>query len=126
MSDPNQPIPPAPVDPASRGDRPMGVPPPVEPAPPGVVPPGAPPPSAPAANEWREPPWIPPRDQDRRERRAGMGMLVFGLIILAVGVYYLLDRTLGIAMPRIQWGSLWPVLLIVLGGLILLRAIERR
>jgi hypothetical protein len=29
-------------------------------------------------------------------------------------------------MPRIQWGSLWPVLLIVLGGLILLRAIERR
>jgi hypothetical protein len=52
--------------------------------------------------------------------------LVLGLIIVAVGVYYLLDRTLGIAMPRIQWGSLWPVLLIVLGGLILLRAIERR
>ena len=51
---------------------------------------------------------------------------MFGLIILAVGVYYFLDRTLGIAMPQIQWGSLWPVLLIVLGGLILLRSIERR
>jgi len=121
MSDPNQPIPPAPVD---RGSP--DVPPPDEPASPGAQPPGLPPQAAPKANEWREPPWIPPRDQDRSERRAGVGTLVFGLIILAVGVYYLLDRTLGIAMPRIQWGSLWPVLLIVLGGLILLRAIERR
>jgi len=125
MSDPNQPIPPAPVD---RGSP--DVPPPDEPASPGAPPPGVPPsvapPGAPKANEWREPPWIPPRDQERRERRAGVATLVFGLIILAVGVYYLLDRTLGIAMPRIQWGSLWPVLLIVLGGLILLRAIERR
>ena len=128
MSDPNQPIPPAPVDPASPAEpQPPSDPrPPVEPASPGLPPPGAPTPGAPAANEWREPPWIPPRDQDRRERRAGIGTFVFGLIILAVGVYYLLDRTLGIAMPRIQWGSLWPVLLIVLGGLILLRAIERR
>jgi len=126
MSDPNQPIPPAPVD---RGSP--DVPPPDEPASPGAPPPGVPPsvlppPGAPRANEWREPPWIPPRDQDRREPRAGVGTLVLGLIILAVGVYYLLDRTLGIAMPRIQWGSLWPVLLIVLGGLILFRAIERR
>jgi uncharacterized membrane protein len=125
MSDPNQPIPPAPVDPGSPASP--GVPPAAEPTSPGPPPPpGLPPSGAPRANEWREPPWIPPRDQDRRERRAGIGMLVFGLIILAVGVYYLLDRTLGIAMPRIQWGSLWPVLLIVLGGLILLRAIERR
>ncbi|HZC31732.1 MAG TPA: DUF5668 domain-containing protein [Candidatus Bathyarchaeia archaeon] len=126
MSDPNQPIPPAPVDPGSPGDRPPGVPPPVEPASPGAPSPGLSPPGAPRANQWREPPWIPPRDQDRRERRSGIGTLVFGLIIVAVGVYYLLDRTLGIAMPRIQWGSMWPVLLIVLGGLILLRAIERR
>jgi hypothetical protein len=51
---------------------------------------------------------------------------VIGLIVLAVGVYYLLDRTLGIAMPRIQWGSIWPIFLIILGGLILLRSIERR
>jgi uncharacterized membrane protein len=124
MSDPNQPIPPAPVDPRPPVDpqSPSDPRPPVEPATPSPPPAEA----APAANEWREPPWIPPRNQDRRERRAGIGTIVFGLIILAVGVYYLLDRTLGIAMPRIQWGSLWPVLLIALGGLILLRAIERR
>jgi hypothetical protein len=52
--------------------------------------------------------------------------IVFGLILVGVGVYYFLDRTLGIAMPQIQWGSLWPLLLIVLGGLILLRSTERR
>jgi len=51
---------------------------------------------------------------------------VVGLAILAVGVYYFIDRTLGVTMPRIQWGSLWPVLLIVLGGVVLLRSIDRR
>ena len=94
---------------------------------PSAAPPAEPPPQDPRpASEWREPPWFPPRDKDRRERRSNVAAIVFGLIILAVGVYYFLDRTLGIAMPRIQWGSVWPVLLIVLGGLILLRSIERR
>jgi hypothetical protein len=41
-------------------------------------------------------------------------------------VYYFLDRTLGIAMPQIEWRGLWPILLIILGGLILFRSIERR
>ena len=36
-----------------------------------------------------------------------------------------LDRTLGVAMPRIQWSSLWPVVLIVLGVLVLLRSFQR-
>jgi hypothetical protein len=85
-----------------------------------------PPPDRPPSTEWREPPWFPPRDGDRRERRANMGAIVIGLIILAVGIYYLLDRTLGIAMPRIQWGRIWPIFLIVLGGLILIRSIQRR
>src|SRR5438552_19192095 len=69
------------------------------------------------AGSWREPPWFPSRDHDRRERRANAGSIVIGAIVLAIGVYYFLDRTLGIAMPRIAWGSLWPILLIVLGGL---------
>jgi hypothetical protein len=94
---------------------------------PSAAPPAEPPPQdPPPASEWREPPWFPPRDKDRRERRSNVVAIVVGLIILVVGVYYFLDRTLGIAMPRIQWGSVWPVLLIVLGGLILLRSIERR
>jgi hypothetical protein len=80
------------------------------------------------ARDWREPPWFPPRDGNRRsrDRRPNVAAIVAGLVILAVGVYYFLDRTLGIAMPAIQWGSIWPILLIVLGGLILLRSLERR
>jgi uncharacterized membrane protein len=83
-------------------------------------------PDRPPSTDWREPPWFPPRDQARRERRPNIGALVVGLVILAIGVYYLLDRTLGIAMPPIHWGSLWPIFLVILGGLILLRSIERR
>jgi hypothetical protein len=110
---------------------------PNEPSPsnePGATPTAAPagagdpprPPDAPPATDWREPPWFPPRDRDRRERRSSLGAIVFGLVILAFGVYYFLDRTLGLALPPIRWGSLWPVILIVVGGLIVLRSIERR
>ncbi len=85
--------------------------------------PGGPPPT-----DWREPPWFPPRDRDRGrrgERGPQLVSIIVGLILVLVGVYYFLDRTLGIAMPPIAWGSLWPVLLILLGGLILLRSGDR-
>ncbi|HEX5824960.1 MAG TPA: tetraspanin family protein [Candidatus Limnocylindrales bacterium] len=127
MTEPNQPSPTPPVDPEARVDpEPPAdpAPPPgpsVEPSPP-VDPP--PPPDSPPATEWREPPWFPPRD--KRERKANIVAIVVGLIILAVGIYYFIDRTLGVAMPRIQWGSLWPVLLIVLGGVVVLRSMQRR
>lgn len=83
---------------------------------------------------WREPPWFPPdrsgeRGRDRgqdRERGPHLVSVVVGLALVLVGIYYFLDRTLGIPMPPIAWGSLWPVLLIVLGALILLRSMERR
>jgi hypothetical protein len=96
------------------------------PPPPTAPPADRPPPDRPPSTEWREPPWFPPRDRDRRDRRLNWVAIVVGLVILGVGVYYLLDRTLGIAMPRIQWGSIWPIFLIVLGGLILLRSYDRR
>ena len=76
---------------------------------------------------WREPPWFPPdRDRHRRERGPHLVSIVVGLALVLVGIYYFLDRTLGIPMPPIAWGSLWPVLLIVLGAVILLRSVERR
>jgi hypothetical protein len=96
------------------------------PPPDGAPQPPPPTPDRPPSTDWREPPWFPRRDQDRRDRGPKIGPIVIGLIVLAVGVYYLLDRTLGIAMPRIQWGSIWPIFLIILGGLIVLRSIERR
>jgi len=110
MTDTN-PSPTPPVDPPGGAPDPTGAP---------------PPPSGRPASEWREPPWFPPRDRTRRDRRPSTASIVFGLIILGIGVYYFLDRTLGIAMPAIRWGSLWPVLLILLGGLILFRSVDRR
>jgi hypothetical protein len=81
-------------------------------------------PNRPADSGWREPAWFPPRD--RRDRRPSAFALVVGLALIAVGLYYFLDRTLGLDMPAIQWSSLWPIILIVIGGLILLRSFERK
>jgi hypothetical protein len=75
------------------------------------------------ASDWREPPWIPPAT--RRDRGPSLAAIVFGLIVLGVGLYYFVDRTLGIALPAIRWGNLWPLLLVLVGGLILVRAMGR-
>ena len=81
-------------------------------------------PDRPADSGWREPAWFPPRD--RRDRSPSTFALVVGLALIAIGLYYFLDRTLGLDMPAIRWSSLWPIILIVIGGLILLRSIDRR
>jgi hypothetical protein len=63
---------------------------------------------------------------DEGPRRRDAGGIVFGLILLLVGGYYLLDQTMGLDMPSIDWGRLWPVILIVLGGLVVFREWRER
>jgi hypothetical protein len=112
--------------------------PPLPPLPGPLADPPAPPrgpalrvdPDAPRDSGWREPPWFPPGDRRRRDRNRdrpanGFAVLV-GLIFIVVGGWYFLERTLGIDLPRIQWGSLWPLVLIALGGWILIQSIQRR
>lgn len=82
-------------------------------------------PARPSDTAWREPAWFPPKDQDRRQRASPVAIVV-GLALIAVGLYFFVDRTLGIALPRIQWSAIWPVALIVIGGLVLLRSVSRR
>lgn len=82
-------------------------------------------PDRPADSGWREPAWMPPRDRDR-DRRPSTVAIVVGLVLIGLGVWFFLDRTLGYDLPRIQWSSVWPIILIVVGGLILLRSIQRR
>ena len=73
----------------------------------------APPASPPPANaEWRPP----------RSRESNTAAIVVGLVILAIGIWYFLDTTLGLRMPNIEWGNLWPVLLILIGGVMIFRA----
>lgn len=65
--------------------------------------------------------WRPPRG-----REGNVASIVVGLVLLAVGIWYLLDHTLGIDMPRIDWGDLWPLILVVLGAAVLWQAVRRR
>ena len=65
---------------------------------------------------------MPPREQSRGPSSVA---IVVGLIILAAGLYFFIDRTLDIDLPVIHWGSLWPILLVIVGGLIVVRALDR-
>ena len=65
--------------------------------------------------------WRPPRT-----REGNVASILVGLVLLAVGVWYLLDHTLGLEMPRIDWGDLWPLILIAIGAAVLWQAVRRR
>jgi len=47
------------------------------------------------------------------------------LILLAIGLWFFAERTLGLTLPRLQVGQLWPLLLIGLGVWIVLGAFRR-
>ena len=74
--------------------------------------------------DWREPPWFPPKDKDK-DRGPGSAAVIVGLVLIGVGLYFFVDRTLGIDLPDIRWSSLWPVILIVLGAIVLVRSVRR-
>lgn len=50
-----------------------------------------------------------------RLRNLDVGAIILGLIILGIGVYYFLQRTLGLSMPDLNWDMVWPLLVIALG-----------
>ncbi len=104
------------------GPAPVGAPQPTTPPPASSSMQALPPPATPS--DWREPPWSPPRPRPRRG--PSTGAIVFGGLILLAGIWFFLERTLGIDLPDIRWNTIWPVLLIVLGGFIVLRALGRR
>lgn len=41
--------------------------------------------------------------------------MILGLFILAIGLWYVADRTLGLDLPRLNWDQLWPLALVGLG-----------
>ena len=82
--------------------------------PPGPTP-ATPPPPPPPQPAWRP----PPADHGRT------ASLIFGVIILLVGLWFFASRTLGLDLPDIEWGQLWPLLLIGLGAWIVYGAMRR-
>jgi hypothetical protein len=58
-------------------------------------------------------------------RRRDLGGVVFGVILLLVGGYYLLDQTLGLALPELDWDKIWPIIVIAFGAVIVYGAWSR-
>jgi hypothetical protein len=84
-------------------------------SPPPVPQPDAPPPPTPPTA------WRPPQADHGRN-----GSLVAGVIILLVGLWFFASRTLELDLPDLDWGRLWPVILIGLGVWIVLGAFRQR
>jgi hypothetical protein len=51
---------------------------------------------------------------------------LWGLVLLAFGLWFFADVTLRMDLPPVAWDDLWPVALILLGGLVVVRGVARR
>ena len=71
-----------------------------------------------AAERWKHDPAI--------TGAADTATRVWGLLVLAVGLWFFADITLGMDMPPIAWRDVWPLGLIVLGLAVLLRGLATR
>jgi hypothetical protein len=93
---------------------------------PASPPPASPPPpsssSSLAPPAWQPPAWQPPP----RQRGSNLPTILVGLVFLVIGIWYFLDTTLGLTMPDIEWDNFWPIILIVIGGVIVFRAATDR
>jgi uncharacterized integral membrane protein len=108
---------PAPPDPGTLGGAP----------PPGAPPPGATPSAAPPSWDAPPPAWTTAAPAARPGQDAGrLGSIVFGLILLALGLWFFASETLELEMPDISWGQAWPVILILIGAWIVLGTMRRR
>jgi hypothetical protein len=47
--------------------------------------------------------------------------VIFAIILIASGAYFVLRDTLGFTLPDIPWAKLWPLLIVVLGAVVFLR-----
>lgn len=104
--------------------------PPAAPVPAEATPLPATPPEEPAAPADPAPrpsqPWPPPAWRSRGDDPGRIGTIVFGAILLVIGLWFFADQTLGLDMPDLRWSQLWPFLLIALGAWIAIGSMRRR
>jgi hypothetical protein len=60
------------------------------------------------------------------QRAADTAARIWGLIVLAVGVWFLADVTIGMDMPAVPWADLWPLGLILIGLFVVVRGMGSR
>ena len=53
------------------------------------------------------------------------GRLLFGLLFVFVGGYYFLRNTLGFDLGELDGEAIWPIFVILIGGLLLFRGLSR-
>ncbi len=83
-----------------------------------------PPPVATSDVPARPPPVVPVARRDDRDHGRTASIL-FGLVILGVGVWFFAEHTLGIELPRIRWSQIWPLFLVVIGLWVVLGSMRR-
>ena len=66
-----------------------------------------------------------PSWRSRRDDPGRTGSIIFGVILLAVGLWFFADQTLGLDMPRLRWSELWPLLIIAIGAWVVLASMRR-
>jgi hypothetical protein len=71
-----------------------------------------------AAHRWSREPGV--------VRAADTAGRIWGVVLLVVGLWFLADVTLGYDMPSIAWRDLWPIALIGVGLIVLVRGMTRR
>jgi hypothetical protein len=58
---------------------------------------------------------------------AGVWMArLWGLVLIAIGLWFFAQVTLGMDLPTFDWDLVWPLVLIVVGGSILVSGLARR
>ena len=103
-------------------DEPTSAPPNAEPSATSTAPTPPPPPSTPPPSPATPPPaWRPPASDSGRN-----ASLILGAIILVLGVWFFATNTLGLDLPDLDWGQLWPLILIAIGAWIVLAAMRQR
>jgi hypothetical protein len=48
--------------------------------------------------------------------------IVFGIVLLAAGAYYMLRNTFGLPLDEIDWDRVWPFIVLTLGGSVIFKA----
>jgi hypothetical protein len=71
-----------------------------------------------AADRWSKDPGV--------VHAADTASRIWGVILLAVGLWFFADITLGYDMPGIAWRDVWPLALVGIGLLVLIRGMTRR
>jgi hypothetical protein len=89
----------------------------------------SPPPPPPSDTFGASPvPPVPPMPERTRrdERDAGRtASVLFGMVVLGLGLWFFAEHTLGYELPRISWSQLWPITLIVIGLWVVLGSMRR-